>query len=659
MLPLFTLGGLALRSSVRPEAGALASVHELAILARVAAAGERGLTRAKLVGCFWPERDERHARHSFSQALHQLRQQLAVDELLVGTEMLHLNPAVVTSDVGDLQAALARRDADTAVALYTGPFLDGVFLNRADEFERWAESERQRLSSAFVRCLREAATSAAAAGDGVGAAAWWRRAAAADPLDSELALGLVRALAELGDRAGALREARLHETLVRTELREEPDARLAALVRRLNQAEHPESTTVTAGSGLTREARVHHGEHAQTVEELCARGRQCIQRMDAPSFAEGIRYLERAVQLDPRDAGARAALGTLYIVQSRADCTGDPRSKGIAHCERAAELDPTLADAPLWLGVARMLDGRHPEAERLALRGLALDAGGHFSHFVLGWVRVAHGLRACEWAKCIEGAVALRRALELEPRAPYTLMLLASLAVTAGQYDEASRLLERAVEVERAPANDTRLIGAMTLLGHVRLRQGLQGDARAWLDRALADYGAAPQLFTPYVVALTLAALGDLERLAGSYDEALAHYVRAREGLEPTPALIGCGYLVVRLEWRLAGACHQLRMRPEEARHAAAARAMAAARTPYSFNWCWLVSEAEMHHDRAVYHATCADRHAMLQDLRRAVACGWKETALVRLEPAFELIRDDPALKPLLDEALRAVPPPE
>ena len=658
MLRLLTLGGLALQSSVRPEAGALASVHELAILARVAAAGERGVTRAKLVGCFWSERDERHARHSFSQALHQLRQQLGVDELLVGTEMLRLNSAVIASDVGDLQAALARRDAAAAAALYAGPVLDGVFLNRADEFERWTESERQRLSSAFVRCLREAATSAAAAGDRAGAAAWWRRAAAADPLDSELALGLVRALAELGDRAGALREARSHETLVRTELREEPDARLAALVRRLSQADHAASTTVAVGGGPARAAGVHRSENALTIEELCARGRQCIQRMDAPSFAKGIRYLERAVQLDPKDAGARVALGTLYIIQSQADCTGDPRSKGIAHCERAAELDPTFAEAPLWLGVARMLDGRHQEAERFALRGLSLDAGGHFPHFVLGWVRVAHGLRTCQWTKCMEGAVALRRALELEPRAQYTLMLLASLAVTAGQYDEASRMLERAVEVERAPANDTRLIGGMTLLGHVRLRQGLKGNARAWLDRALADYGSAPQLFTRYVLALTLAGLGDLERLAGRYDEALAHYVRAREALEPMPALIGCGYLVVRLEWRLAAACHQLRMRPEEARHAAAARSIAAARTPYSFNWCWLVSEAELHYDRAVYHATCADRSAMLEDLRQAVACGWKEPALVQLEPAFELMRDDPALEPLLDEVRRAVPLP-
>ena len=238
-------------------------------------------------------------------------------------------------------------------------------------------------------------------------------------------------------------------------------------------------------------------------------------------------------------------------------------------------------------------------------------------------------------------------------------MVLASLYVLAGQYDAAGRLLERAAEVERAPAVETRMIGAMTLLGLVRLRQGRRADARTWLDGALADYAAAPQLFAPYVRALTMSGLGDLERLAGRYDEAVAYYARGRDLLEAMPALIGCGYLVLRLEWRLAGACRRLRMRREEARHAAAAEALMAARAPYRFNWCWFVSEAELHYDRAVYDATSVDRDGMLGALSRAVACGWKELALVQLEPGFEFCRGDPGLERLLDEARRTPPLPE
>ena len=655
MWRLLTLGGLALQSPARPGAGA--SLQGLAILARVAAARERGLTRAKLAGCFWPERDERHARHLLSQALHQLRKELGTGAPILGTEVLRLNAQLVSSDVVELQDALARRDAERAAALYAGPFLDGIFLNRADEFERWAESERRRLATAFVRGLREAAAAAAASGDHAAAAAWWRRAAAADPLDSTVALELVRELAASGDAASALREARVHETVVRTELGGEPDARVQALVEQLRQAKPPERATAALHT-RSADHRTRASQQALTVEELCARARQCIQRMDGPSYAEAVRYLERAVQADPGHAGARVTLGSLYILLSQADTAGDPSGKGVAHCRRAAALDPELAEAPLWLGVAEMLEDRFEEAERLALRALALDHGGHFSQFVLGWIRVAHGFRTGCWGKCVEGAIALRRSLELEPRGQYSLMILSSVYTLAGQYDVASGLLERAVGVEHTPAGETHMIGAMTLLGLVRLRQGRDADARTWLDRAAAAYASAPQLFAPYVQALTLGGLGDLERMAGRYDEALAYLVRAREALDPMPSLCGSGYLVVRFELRLAGVCRRLRMRPEETRHAAAAQAVLDARGPNRFNWCWFVSEGELHYDRAVYYATCADRAATLDALGRARASGWQEVPLLELEPAFDFCRADPELKLLREDVRRAAPLP-
>jgi hypothetical protein len=99
-------------------------------------------------------------------------------------------------------------------------------------------------------------------------------------------------------------------------------------------------------------------------------------------------------------------------------------------------------------------------------------------------------------------------------------------------------------------------------------------------------------------------------------------------------------------------------MRREELRHAEAARAIAEARSPYSFNWCWNVSEAQLRYDRAVYHAACAERGAMLDAMRQAVAYGWRELPLVQVEPAFEFCRGDAELDRLLDEARRAPPLP-
>jgi DNA-binding SARP family transcriptional activator len=47
--------------------------HVLALLALLAGAGGRPLTRDKLIGLLWPERDDERARHLLSQSLYVLR----------------------------------------------------------------------------------------------------------------------------------------------------------------------------------------------------------------------------------------------------------------------------------------------------------------------------------------------------------------------------------------------------------------------------------------------------------------------------------------------------------------------------------------------------------------------------------------------------------
>jgi hypothetical protein len=122
---------------------------------------------------------------------------------------------------------------------------------------------------------------------------------------------------------------------------------------------------------------------------------------------------------------------------------------------------------------------------------------------------------------------------------------------------------------------------------------------------------------------------------------------------------MGCGYVVVRLETRLAGAFRLLRMRRREDLHLEAARRITTTREPYNFNWCWGVSEAELNYDWAVYHAACAEPEAMLESLRTAVAFGWREIALIDLEPAFAFTRGNPAVQHLLGQARNKPPLPE
>ena len=75
MLHLVAFGGLALESVNEAVAPRL-SAQRLAILAVLAAEGDRRVSRERLTGLFWPDVDEERARHSLRQALYTLRQEV-------------------------------------------------------------------------------------------------------------------------------------------------------------------------------------------------------------------------------------------------------------------------------------------------------------------------------------------------------------------------------------------------------------------------------------------------------------------------------------------------------------------------------------------------------------------------------------------------------
>lgn len=241
MLRLRTLGGLSLSQVDGLKSNLELSRHRLALLARVAAGGEQGVSRAGLLFQFWPDSDEERGRRALNQIAYSLRRELGEEELLLGTTELRLNAAVVTSDVGDFHAAVARGDHDRAVTVYGGAFLEDFFLREAPEFERWVEEERARLAAAYARSLDTLAMAALARGDRAAESAWLQRLANADRLNSRVALRLMESLAAAGDRVGALRFAQAHEAIVRGELEAAPDPAIVALAAKLRTAEGPPS----------------------------------------------------------------------------------------------------------------------------------------------------------------------------------------------------------------------------------------------------------------------------------------------------------------------------------------------------------------------------------------------------------------------------------
>jgi adenylate cyclase len=244
VLRLHTFGGCHLeRDGARLDA--LSGQRKaLGLLAVLAAAGARGVSRDALLVYLWPESDEERARTSLKQLVHSLRQQLHAPDMLLTSGELRLNSDVVTSDVAAFREAVARGDQAGAVELYAGPFLDGFYVREANDFERWASAERGRLAHDYARALEALAERAAAEDDSRTAVAWWRRLAAAEPLSARAATGLMRALDAAGERSAALQHAHVYQQLVADEVGGPPDLLVAELVARLKHAPPASTSTV-------------------------------------------------------------------------------------------------------------------------------------------------------------------------------------------------------------------------------------------------------------------------------------------------------------------------------------------------------------------------------------------------------------------------------
>jgi DNA-binding SARP family transcriptional activator len=236
---LRTFGGLAACSDSGPLEGAGTQKRRLALLALVDVAGERGITRDKLLSYLWADAEAEKARGALAQALYSLRKSLGSDELFLGTNEIRLNRAVLDSDRSRFLSGVAKGELEAAVAEYAGPFLDGFFLSDAVEFEIWIDAERASLAHKYVGALQQLAARAEQAGDVHAAVAWWRKLVNVDPLNGQLALGLIRALATAGDRAGAIQHARVYERLVQQELEVPGDDDVRAFVEELKRKPSP------------------------------------------------------------------------------------------------------------------------------------------------------------------------------------------------------------------------------------------------------------------------------------------------------------------------------------------------------------------------------------------------------------------------------------
>jgi DNA-binding SARP family transcriptional activator/TolB-like protein len=527
-LRLTTLGGLAVSDGAGTPLPAAPPRRRLALLAVVAASGERGVAREKLLAWFWPDGDEDRARHALTQTLYALRRDLG-RELLAGTSTLRVLPTAVRADVAELEEALDRGDPAAAVALYGGPFLDGVHLPGLPELERWIEEERSRLAHRVARALESLADAAERRGDAAGAERWWRALATLDPLSARYALGLMRALAAIGERAAAVRHARVHAALVREALDVDPDPAVGALAERL--AETPaESPPPAAAATTPRAPSDAAAEPAPTP---------------VPAGAPPVPWYRRPRALAAVAGGAAAVAALLVAARRAAPGGGGAVARGsewvvVADFENAT--GDTLLDRSLTLAFADGLE----QSERVSL----------FSRARVRDVLALMGRGGTGADTLVDESVAR----EVAERAGVRLLVIPSVSRVDTTYIISARVVD-AVTGESVASEETRAAGRACVLAalddltrRVRRRFGEPALAlrpatplppattrslealRLFADASRAfnasDYGVAEGLYKAALArdstfALAHASLGRLYAWVNRNPEAEPHFERA------------------------------------------------------------------------------------------------------------------------------------
>src|SRR5881397_991198 len=272
MLTLELLGTLSLHDETRPVPVAAQQKRPLGMLAILGLGGKPGLSRDRIEAYLWPESSGARAQHALDQTVYAIRHALGSDAILVTARELRLNPELVRVDVWEFEQAIRASQWTAAVGHYKGPLLDGFHFADSHELDSWIESNRSRLRLEYQKALESLANLAAEASDHSQSVMWLRRLANSDPFSAGATKQLMRALAAAGDRAGAVKHARLYQELVRQELEMEPDAEIADLAAALSRhaitqtvTTAPDNRTVTPSVATSTPQGKEHSRRDRTV----------------------------------------------------------------------------------------------------------------------------------------------------------------------------------------------------------------------------------------------------------------------------------------------------------------------------------------------------------------------------------------------------------
>jgi DNA-binding SARP family transcriptional activator len=272
MFRLKLFGGAVIEGPAGILRGRLVQRRRLALLACLAVAHGRSVSRDKLMALLWPETELERARHHLSDSLYLIRKELGEASVVSAGVDLTLAESIVSSDIAEFEDALLRGQLEQAAALYGGPFLDGFHIDDSPEFEHWLDAERERLARSRARLLEMLADERESARDFAGAAEWWRHLAAHEPASGRVASRAMLALDAAGDRAGAIQHGRTHALVLHEHFGIAADADVVALTERLRADGIPRTLGGTAAPRAPAPEPTHRITTEPPAPDLTAAG---------------------------------------------------------------------------------------------------------------------------------------------------------------------------------------------------------------------------------------------------------------------------------------------------------------------------------------------------------------------------------------------------
>lgn len=431
MLQLKVLGTLSLFDGTRLVPPEARQKRRIALLALLAVAGKRGISRDRLQSYLWPESSSERARHALDQLVYAARRSLGLNPILAEGRDMRLDRAIIETDLNQFDEAIAAGKLTEAVALYGGPLLDGMHISDSRELESWIDTERAEAQSRYQKALEFLATSAATSNDHAAAVSWWLKIVSSDPLSARVAVETIRAFMGAGDRAGAIRHARNYQALVRRELEIEPDPAIESLVLPLTRVQ-PSLTgetpkrTVGVGEPASVSSQSNAGASSIVTPATPARSHRFRHGLVAGgmviiALSASVAMLNRRSEsrVRPRPIKANVEAREFYLrgVNEWNDRSKSALDSAVIYFRKATESEPSfarahagLANAYVMIGYSgyRPAEAMFPKAKAAALRAIELDSS-------LAGPYAALGMELTWERKFSAAESAYQKAIALEP----------------------------------------------------------------------------------------------------------------------------------------------------------------------------------------------------------------------------------------------------